>query len=113
MKKIVNRRSALKTISKVAALSFGFPAINKGSFQLFASSTDRYSVQVIDLVTENLVIDMLGLLTLNGETRKKWGPDGEGISSSDIKVFKSSGINVFHNAYGAVSYTHLTLPTKA
>ncbi len=30
MKKIVNRRSALKTISKVAALSFGFPAINKG-----------------------------------------------------------------------------------
>ena len=100
MKKIVNRRSALKTISKVAALSFGFPAINKGSFQLFASSTDRYSVQVIDLVTENLVIDMLGLLTLNGETRKKWGPDGEGISSSDIKVFKSSGINVFHNAYG-------------
>ena len=100
MKKIVNSRAALKTISKVAALSFGFPAINKGSFQLFASSTDRYSVQVIDLVTENLVIDMLGLLTLNGETRKKWGPDGEGISSSDIKVFKSSGINVFHNAYG-------------
>ena len=100
MKKIINRRSAIKTISKVAALSFGFPYINRGSFQLFASSTDRYSAKVIELVTENLVIDMLGLLSLNGETRKRWGPDGKGISSSDIKIFKSSGINVFHNAYG-------------
>ena len=100
MKKIINRRSAIKTISKVAALSFGFPYINRGSFQLFASSTDRYSAKVIELVTENLVIDMLGLLSLNGETRKRWGPDGKGISNSDIKIFKSSGINVFHNAYG-------------
>ena len=100
MKKIINRRSAIKTISKVAALSFGFPYINRGSFQLFASSTDRYSAKVIELVTENLVIDMLGLLSLNGETRKRWGPDGKGISNSDIKIFKSSGINVYHNAYG-------------
>ena len=100
MKKIINRRSAIKTISKVAALSFGFPYINRGSFQLFASSTDRYSAKVIELVTENLVIDMLGLLSLNGETRKRWGPDGKGISNSDIKIFESSGINVFHNAYG-------------
>ena len=100
MKKIINRRSAIKTISKVAALSFGFPYINRGSFQLFASSTNRYSAKVIELVTENLVIDMLGLLSLNGETRKRWGPDGKGISNSDIKIFKSSGINVFHNAYG-------------
>ena len=100
MKKIINRRSAIKTISKVAALSFGFPYINRGSFQLFASSTNRYSAKVIELVTENLVIDMLGLLSLNGETRKRWGPDGKGISISDIKIFKSSGINVFHNAYG-------------
>jgi len=100
MKKFINRRSAIKTISKVAALSFGFPYINRGSFQLFAASTDRYSAKVIELVTENLVIDMLGLLSLNGETRKRWGPDGKGISSTDIKVFKSSGINVFHNAYG-------------
>ena len=100
MKKIINRRSAIKTISKGVALSFGFPYINRGSFQLFASSTDRYSAKVIELVTENLVIDMLGLLSLNGETRKRWGPDGKGISNSDIKIFKSSGINVFHNAYG-------------
>ena len=105
MKKIINRRSAIKTISKVAALSFGFPYINRGSFQLFAASTDRYSAKVIELVTENLVIDMLGLLSLNGETRKRWGPDGKGISSTDIKVFKSSGINVFHNAYGVSGKT--------
>ena len=105
MKKFINRRSAIKTISKVAALSFGFPYINRGSFQLFAASTDRYSAKVIELVTENLVIDMLGLLSLNGETRKRWGPDGKGISSTDIKVFKSSGINVFHNAYGVSGKT--------
>ena len=48
----------------------------------------------------DLDLDGLDEITLNGETQKKWGPDGKGISSSDIKVFKSSGINVFHNAYG-------------
>jgi len=100
MGKIINRRSALKKISKATAISFGFPFINRGTFQLFASSYERYSANVVDLVTENLVIDMLGLLTLNGETRKRWGPDGEGITDRDIEVFKSSGINVFHNAYG-------------
>ena len=72
MKKIINRRSAIYSISKVAALSFVFPYFNRGSFHLFASSTDRYSAKVIELVTENLVIDMLGLLSLNGETRKRW-----------------------------------------
>ena len=100
MKKNIDRRSAIKTIGKVATISFGFPFINQGTFQLFASSTNRYSAKVIDLVTENLVIDMLGLLSLNGETQKRWGPAGDGISDKDIKAFKSSGINVFHNAYG-------------
>ena len=94
MKKIINRRSAIKTISKVAALSFGFPYINRGSFQLFASSTDRYSAKVIELVTENLVIDMLGLLSLNGETRKRWGPDGKVVKPIENALSQTGGLIV-------------------
>ena len=48
MKKNIDRRSAIKTIGKVATISFGFPFINQGTFQLFASSTNRYSAKVIE-----------------------------------------------------------------
>ena len=72
MKKNHDRRSALKTLGKAVGISFGFPFINKGSFQLFASSTERYSSKVVELVSENLVIDMLGLVTLNVDTQKRW-----------------------------------------
>ena len=74
--------------------------INFGSHKLFASTNKRYSNRSISLVTENIVIDMLGLITLNVDTQKRWGPAGDGISQKDINEFKSSGINVFHHAYG-------------
>ena len=96
----LDRRSTLKKLSVIAASSLGFPYINLGSYKLFASTTKRYSDRSISLVTENLVIDMLGLVTLNVDTQKRWGPSGDGISKKDINEFKSSGINVFHHAYG-------------
>ena len=90
----------IKKTAKIGGIIVSAPFINIGQYQLFASTTQKYSKQTVDLVTESLVIDMLGLLSLNGDTRKRWGPDGTGITDADIKEFKSSGINVFHNAYG-------------
>ena len=37
----------------------------------------------IDLVEGSLVIDMLGLTTINGETRERWGPDYSGLNAAD------------------------------
>jgi membrane dipeptidase len=96
----VGRRSTLKRLGAIAAYSLGFPYINFGSHKLFASTNKRYSNRSISLVTENIVIDMLGLITLNVDTQKRWGSAGDGISQKDINEFKSSGINVFHHAYG-------------
>jgi len=96
----INRREMIKKTAKIGGIIVSAPFINIGQYQLFASTTQKYSKQTVDLVTESLVIDMLGLLSLNGDTRKRWGPDGTGITDADIKEFKSSGINVFHNAYG-------------
>jgi membrane dipeptidase len=96
----IDRRSAIKNLSVIAASGLGFPFINLGSYKLFASTNTRYSDRSISLVTENLVIDMLGLLTINVDTQKRWGSSGDGISKKDINEFKSSGINVFHHAFG-------------
>ena len=69
----VGRRSTLKRLGAIAAYSLGFPYINFGSHKLFASTNKRYSNRSISLVTENIVIDMLGLITLNVDTQKRWG----------------------------------------
>ena len=75
----------IKKTAKIGGIIVSAPFINIGQYQLFASTTQKYSKQTVDLVTESLVIDMLGLLSLNGDTRKRWGPDGTGITDADIK----------------------------
>ena len=96
----MNRRKALRAGAAGVALSLGAPMINKGMFQVFAHVGDSYSNRAIDLVRENLVIDMLGLLTLNDNKAMEWMITPGGFKEQDYELFKDSGINVFHNAYG-------------
>ena len=74
--------------------------LNLGRYRLFAGSSQEYSARTVDLLGRALVIDMLGLLTLNGETQERWGVDGAGITEDDVRQFQDSRIDVFHNAYG-------------
>ncbi len=78
----------------------GAPFLNRGRHRVFAGSPREYSARCIELMETSLVIDMLGLLTLNAETRERWGPAMDGLTDADIQEFRDSRIDVFHIASG-------------
>jgi membrane dipeptidase len=98
---MVSRRSLLAS----SLCILGAPFINRGRFRLFAKTTAaaseaEYSVQTIDLVREALVIDMLGLLTLDYKKLAVWRSEPDGFQPAEFQKLKDSGINVFHPAVG-------------
>lgn len=96
----LSRRDFVRTVAHAAGATALAPFVNLGRYRLFAWSTQEYSARCIDLVRGSLVIDMLGLLTLNDETRARWGPGFDGFTAEDFNRFRDSGINVFHIASG-------------
>jgi membrane dipeptidase len=99
----LSRRDVLKGMLHVAAGVFAAPAlpnINLGRFRIFAHSATEYSERAIRLVRESLVVDMLGLLTLNFPLMARWTRNPESFTAADLQKVKDSGINVFHPAVG-------------
>ena len=118
----MNRRDAIRVAGTAAGLALAAPFVNIGRYRLTASpdraavgpgrvgggdrpvhsrsSSQEYTRRCIDLVTGSLVIDMLGLTTLNSETRARWGPDFAGMTEADVAEFRDSEIDVFHIARG-------------
>jgi len=72
------------------------PMVNKAEYQPVATSGRRYARRVVDLVRENLVIDMLGVLAID------YRPESFGarLSPAAAAEFKASGITVFHHSAG-------------
>lgn len=97
---MTTRRDFLRTAGAAAALTAGAPFVNLGRYRLRASGRREYSRRCLDLVQGSLVIDMLGLVTLNGETQERWGADLDGLTEADIREFRDSEIDVFHIASG-------------
>jgi membrane dipeptidase len=98
---MVSRRSFLA--SAVGLL--GAPLINRGRFRLFAggqgaAAETEYSTQTIDLVRESVVIDMLGLLTLDYQKLASWRAKPSGFRPAELQRLKNSGITIFHPAVG-------------
>ena len=96
----ISRRDAMRIGLGAAGALAGAPFVNVGRFRLFAGVTQEYTRRCIDLVEGSLVIDMLGLTTINGETSERWGPDYSGLSAADAAEFRTSEIDVFHIASG-------------
>lgn len=96
----ITRRKVMALGAGTVAGFMGAPYINKGRYTLSAFAGSKYSARAIDLVQRSLVIDMLGVLTVNGEIEKKWLRDPESFSAADIRKFRAANINVFHNAVG-------------
>ncbi len=94
------RRDVLRGAAAAAGLGFAAPFVNLGRYSLRAEGRREYSQRCIDLVTGSLVIDMLGLTTLNSEVRARWGPDFSGLTEADAQEFRDSEIDVFHIARG-------------
>jgi membrane dipeptidase len=95
-----SRRDAVKALFHVATVALSAPMINLGRFRLFAYTGAEYSERAIRLVRESLVIDMLGLLSLNFPLMARWTRNPELFTAADFQKYKDSGINVFHVAVG-------------
>ncbi|MGY8778621.1 MAG: dipeptidase [Longimicrobiales bacterium] len=96
----ITRRTLIRSGVGVAAAAVAAPFLNMGRYRLFAASAQEYTRRCVDLVNGSLVIDMLGLTTLNGERRQRWGVDFSGMTEADVEEFRQSEIDVFHIARG-------------
>ncbi len=80
-----------------AAAVFSAPMINRGVFA--ASDGTTYSARTLALMERALVIDMLGLITVNPAQQTQWLGSAAGMTDADKAMFKSSGIHCLHHAY--------------
>ncbi len=71
--------------------------LNRGRFALVAGGKE-YSRRTLDLVKESLVIDMLGLVTLDWQKLDLWETDPDAFRAADHEKLLKSGITVFHPA---------------
>ena len=75
------------------------PMLNLGRYRLFANTQQQYSARAIKLMQESVVFDMLGPLSISGKWQQ-WARDPESFTEADAARYKSSGINIFHHAFG-------------
>jgi len=75
----------------------GAPMLNVGRFSLYARKRE-YSRRTLDLVNESLVIDMLGLVTLDWDRLYRWQRDPSAFGGPDRVRLEECGINVFNPA---------------
>ncbi|MEX2283788.1 MAG: membrane dipeptidase [Gemmatimonadota bacterium] len=95
----ISRRAALNVLSGAAGALLAAPMLNFGRYRLFALDQQEYSARCLKLMQESVVIDMLSPLTIHGKWQQ-WARDPESFTEADAQRFKSSGINVFHHAFG-------------
>jgi membrane dipeptidase len=84
----------------MAACTLAAPLINRGRFRAFAASSPEYSAATLDLVHSSLVIDLLGLLTLDYRKLIEWQTRPESFGEADLARLKASGVTVFHPGVG-------------
>lgn len=74
--------------------------INRGRFRASAATSAEYSAATLDLVQNSLVIDLLGLLTLDYRKLIGWQTQPESFRAADLARLKASGVTVFHPGVG-------------
>lgn len=99
----MNRRDAVKLVTAAAGAAALAPFINRGRYRLWASSPVQYSARCITLMQEATVLDMLGVLSISNQWQG-WARQPETFTEADFQRYRSSGINVFHHAFGLGGY---------
>ena len=90
----MTRRQLLTSTAAIAAA----PMLNFGQCRVFGAGRRTYSSRVIDLVGSSVVIDMLGLLTMDWPKLERWHSDPEAFGEADFRQVRRSGIDVLHPA---------------
>jgi membrane dipeptidase len=94
----VNRREFLRAGLLAGTGVLAGPMINRGRYNLFADTRSEHSARAVELVGRSMVIDMLGLLTLDWPKLHAWQHDPGAFGGSDLQKLRSSGVRVFHPA---------------
>jgi membrane dipeptidase len=94
----MTRRDLLARSVRAGAVAIAAPMLNLGRCRLYAGANQEYSVRAIDLVGRSLVIDMLGLLTLDWQQLSDWHRRPGTFKNADFDALQASGIDVFHPA---------------
>jgi membrane dipeptidase len=72
--------------------------VNLGRCKLFGATGHTYSTRVVDLVARSVVIDMLGLLTMDWPKLARWHSDPALFNTADFAQVRRSGIDILHPA---------------
>jgi membrane dipeptidase len=96
----ISRRTLLRAAAGGCAAALAAPMLNLGRFRLFAHSAQEYSARAIALVQRSIVVDMLGVFTLDFPQQDRWVADPESFTAEQFQKFRDSGIDVFHPAVG-------------
>jgi membrane dipeptidase len=75
------------------------PFINQRRFSLFGQESE-YSALTLDLVHRSMVIDMLGLLTLDYRRLAGWQTAGRSFPMAEFDRLRDSGVTIIHPAVG-------------
>jgi len=94
----LNRRDFLRAGALAGIGVLAGPMINRGRFNLFADDRVRHSARAVELVGRSMVIDMLGLLTLDWPKLWTWQRDPAAFGPADFARLRDSGVKVFHPA---------------
>ena len=91
------RRDLLESGVRSATALLAAPMLNRGRCAAFGGQR-TYSTRTLDLVERCLVVDMLGLLTLDWAQLGAWHSRPESFSCIDAEPLRTSGIDIFHPA---------------
>jgi membrane dipeptidase len=92
----VNRREFLRTGVLAGLGVLTAPALDRG-FSLFAD-TGSAARRARELVERSLVVDLLGLLTLDWPRLYSWQRDPRSFGEAELARIRASGVRVFHPA---------------
>ena len=99
-RKPVSRREALRKSAGALGAVIAAPMLNLGRFHLFPGSSAEYSARCLTLMQESVVIDGLAPLSIDNKW-VAWSTAPETFTEAVFQRYKSSGINVFHHAFGS------------
>jgi membrane dipeptidase len=94
----LNRREFLRAGALAGAGLVAAPMINLGRFRLFADDRAPVSARAVELVGRSMVVDMLGLLTLDWPKLWSWQREPAAFGPADLAALRASGVKVFHPA---------------
>ena len=81
-----------------AAATVAAPMVNFGHCRLFGAGGKTYSTRVVDLVARSVVIDMLGLLTMDWPKLARWHQNPSTFRGADFEQVVRSSIDVLNPA---------------